>query len=105
ERVDLGAPPVEAGQAFRARTVRIRDVVDAPAEAVDFEHRIALRARQDPHRRIERAARGALRRAWGAGGGGGVHARPHALRGLWDAPNRRPTRPAAPATIPRRPMG
>ena len=45
---------------LQARAVRIRDVVNAPAEAVDFEHRVALLARQDPHRRIERAARGAL---------------------------------------------
>ena len=61
ERVDLGTPFVELGEPLRPRAVRIRDVVDAPAEAVDLVHRVALRLRQDPHRGIERAAGGALR--------------------------------------------
>ena len=34
----------------------IGDVVDLPAEAVDLEHRLALVARQDAHRGIERTA-------------------------------------------------
>ena len=34
----------------------IGDVVDLPAETVDLEHRLALRARQHAHRRVERTA-------------------------------------------------
>ncbi len=42
---------------------RVGDVVDLPAERIDLEHRVALRARQDAHRRVERAAGGALGRS------------------------------------------
>ena len=45
------------------RRGRVRDVIDQPAERIDLEHRLALRARQDPHRGVERAARGAAWRA------------------------------------------
>src|SRR5437868_6185449 len=39
-----------------ARPALIGDIVDLAAERIDFEHRLALRARHDAHRRIERAA-------------------------------------------------
>ena len=59
------APLRELLAALGMRRARIGDVVDQPAERVDFEHRLALRARQYPHRGVERAARGAARRAGG----------------------------------------
>ncbi len=64
--VDVGAPAVELAAALVARAARIRDVVDLPAERIDLEHRLALRARQDAHRGVERAAGRPLggRRVW-----------------------------------------
>ena len=47
---------LQRGQPLAPRPVGIGDVVDLPAEAVDLEHRLALFARQDAHRRIERTA-------------------------------------------------
>ena len=44
-----------------ARARIIGDVVDGAAERIDFKHRLALGARQDAHRGVERAARSALR--------------------------------------------
>ena len=56
QRVDVVAPLLERGQPLGPRAVGIGDVVDLPAETVDLEHRLALVARQDAHRRIERTA-------------------------------------------------
>ena len=56
QRVDIVAPLLQRGQPLGPRAVGIGDVVDLPAEAVDLEHRLALRARQDAHRRVERTA-------------------------------------------------
>src|SRR5258705_11399529 len=56
QRVDIIAPLLERGQPFGPRAVGIGDVVDLPAKAVDLEHRLALVARQDAHRGIERTA-------------------------------------------------
>jgi hypothetical protein len=47
---------LKRGQPFRPRPVGIRDIVDLPAKAVDLEHRLALLARQDAHRRVKRTA-------------------------------------------------
>ena len=71
--------------------VGIRDVVDQPAERIDLEHRLALRARQNPHRGVERAARGAARRA-GAWRFSWVWRRSSA-GDLLTAPGARPERP------------
>src|SRR5580698_814404 len=57
ECCDIVTPLLKCGQPLRPRPVGIRDVVDLPAKAVDLEHRLALLARQNPHRRVERAAR------------------------------------------------
>ena len=46
-----------------AGSAGIRDVVHLPTERVDFEHGVALCARQDPHRIVE----GAPRRPCGGG--------------------------------------
>src|SRR3974390_2228866 len=56
ERIDVVAPLLQRLQPFGARPVGIGDVVDLPAEAVDLKHRLALRTRQDAHRRVERTA-------------------------------------------------
>ena len=56
QRVDIVAPLLKRGEPLRPRAIRVRDVVDLPAKAVDLEHRLALRARQDAHRGVERAA-------------------------------------------------
>src|SRR5262249_14366594 len=58
ERVDVVAPLLKRGETLVTRPVRVSDIVDLAAEAVDLEHRLALRRRQDAHRRIERPARG-----------------------------------------------
>ena len=63
DRLDPRAPFAKPKPALGVRRGRIRDVIDQPAERIDFEHRLALRARQDPHRGVERAAGGAARRA------------------------------------------
>src|SRR5262249_4772255 len=63
ERIDIGAPALELLPAFGARSPRIRDVVDLAAKGIDFEHRLALRARQYAHRVIERATRRPLGRS------------------------------------------
>ena len=61
ERVDIGAPALRAARAARSRGPGVvGDVVDRAAERIDLEHRLALRARQDAHRGVERAAGGAL---------------------------------------------
>jgi hypothetical protein len=57
ERLDIVAPLLQRGQPLRARTIGIGDVIDLPAKAVDLKHRLALRARQNAHRRVERASR------------------------------------------------
>ena len=54
--VDIVTPLLKCCQPFRPRTVGIRDVVDLTAETVDLEHRLALLARQNPHRRVKRTA-------------------------------------------------
>ena len=56
QRVDIVAPLLQRGQPLGARAIGIRDVVDLPAKAVDLEHRLALLARQNAHRRVERTA-------------------------------------------------
>src|SRR4029078_9538196 len=63
KRLDPRAPFGKPKPALGMRLRRIRDVIDQPAERIDFEHRLALRSRQYPHRGVERAARGAARRA------------------------------------------
>ena len=57
ERVDIVAPLLQRGQPLVARAIGIGDVVDLPAKTVDLKHRLALRARQNAHRRVERASR------------------------------------------------
>jgi hypothetical protein len=44
------------------RRRRIGDIVDAPTERINFEHAVALQARQNPHGEIKRTAGGATRR-------------------------------------------
>src|SRR6185437_10828939 len=56
ERVDVVAPLLDRRQPFRPRPGGISDIVNLPAEIVDLEHRVALLARQDPHRCVEGAA-------------------------------------------------
>jgi hypothetical protein len=56
QRVDVVAPCLQRGAARLARARRVGDVIDLAAETVDLEHGLALRARQDAHRRVERAA-------------------------------------------------
>ena len=56
QRVDIVAPLLQRRQPRVARAIGIRDIVDLPAEAVDLEHRLALLARQNAHRRVERTA-------------------------------------------------
>src|ERR1700737_3540094 len=56
QRVDVIAPCLQRREPLVPRTIGIGDIIDLPAKAVDLEHRLALRARQDPHRRVERAA-------------------------------------------------
>ncbi len=61
ERVDVGAPAVELRAGAR-RAARVESAISSTcaAERIDLEHRLALRARQDAHRRVEGAARRAL---------------------------------------------
>src|SRR6185437_11021487 len=56
QRVNIVPPFLERGQPFRPRALRIRDIVDLPAETVDLEHGAALLARQNAHGRVERTA-------------------------------------------------
>src|ERR1700710_1607288 len=56
QRGDVIAPLLECCQPLGPRAVGIRDIVDLPAKTVDLEHRLALVARQDAHRGIERTA-------------------------------------------------
>ena len=56
QRIDIVAPLLQRGQPLGPRAVGIGDVVDLAAEAVDLEHRLALLARQNAHRRVERTA-------------------------------------------------
>jgi hypothetical protein len=56
ERRDIAPPGLQLRDPLRARTGTVSDVVDRPAERVNFEHRIALLRWQDAHRRIERAS-------------------------------------------------
>ena len=56
ERVDIAPPFGEGLPAAVTRPRFIRDVVDGAAEGINFKHRLAARARKNPHRRIERAA-------------------------------------------------
>ena len=53
KRIDIAPPLIQRLEAFRARTIGVGDVIDLTAETVDIEHRIALFARQDTHRRVE----------------------------------------------------
>src|SRR5262249_14702324 len=105
ERAHLRPPLVELRLALRPRAARVRDIVDAAAEVVDLIHGVALRLRQDTHCRVERAAGGALRRTGRCRTGrcGSVHARPHALRGAWDAVQTRPSRLRGPLHNPTSP--
>ena len=66
ERIDIVAPLLKRRQPLRPRTVGIGDVVDLPAKAVDLKHRLALLARQNPHRRVKRTAgrRRSVTRIW-----------------------------------------
>src|SRR6202051_2926702 len=54
--IDVVAPLLQRLEPLVARAVGIGDVVDLPAKAVDLEHRLALLARQNAHRRVERTA-------------------------------------------------
>ena len=73
-----------------ARARIVGDVVDGAAERIDFEHRLALRARQNAHAQIERAAGGALGRRSGF-----VHSRtPRLLRRGGETPAEPPGRAA-----------
>ena len=56
QRVDIVTPLLKRRQPFGPRTIGIGDVVDLPAKVVDLEHRLALLARQNAHRRVERTA-------------------------------------------------
>src|SRR6202171_3505440 len=56
QRVDVVTPLLKRGQPFGPRAIGIGDVVDLPAKAVDLKHRLALLARQNAHRRVERTA-------------------------------------------------
>ena len=62
---DVVAPAGKLATRCRARTSTVGNVVDGATERIDFEHGVALRLRQDAHRRVERAAG----RALSAGGG------------------------------------
>ena len=90
DRVDVGPPARQLLAPFLARPRVVGDVVDGAAERIDFEHRLALRARQDAHAGIERAAGGAL------GSRSGLpHSRtPRLLRRGGGAPAQAPGRPA-----------
>ncbi len=57
KRLDIAAPLRQRGAPWLARARIVGDVVDGAAERIDFEHRLALGARQNPHPGIERAAR------------------------------------------------
>ena len=57
--VDIAPPFGEGLPAAVTRARFVRDIVDGAAKGVNFKHRLAARARQNPHRRIERAAAGA----------------------------------------------
>ena len=79
--IHVGAPLLELLEARLARAPVVGDVVDRAAEAVDLEDGVAALARQDAHRRIERAAG----RAPGGNIGSGFadrHAGAHASCGL-----------------------
>src|SRR6266436_9687542 len=54
--VDIVTPLLQRGQPFGPRAIGIGDVIDLAAKTVDLEHRLALLARQDTHRRIKRTA-------------------------------------------------
>ena len=56
QRVDIVTPLLQRRQPLRPRPAGIGDVVYLPAKAVDLKHRLALRARQNAHRRVERTA-------------------------------------------------
>ena len=60
DRIDVGAPALQLFAPRLARPQIVGDVVNGAAERIDFEHRFALRPRQNPHAAIKRAARGAL---------------------------------------------
>jgi len=62
DRIDIAPPFRQCRKPRLARAGIVGDVIDGAAEGVDFEHRLALRARQNPHAGIERAAGGARRR-------------------------------------------
>jgi len=56
QRVDIVTPLLKRRQPLGPRAIGIGDVIDLPAKTVDLEHRLALLARQNAHRRVERAA-------------------------------------------------
>src|SRR5258708_32563770 len=53
---DVDTPWLTRRQPFGPRPIGIGDVVDLRAKAVDLKHRLALLARQNAHRRVERTA-------------------------------------------------
>jgi hypothetical protein len=59
ERVDVLPPDLQLLSTLVSRLTLliIGDVVDRPAERVNLKHGFALRARQNPHRRVKRATR------------------------------------------------
>src|SRR5215831_4804684 len=63
ERIDIVAPALELLAPFTTGAARIRDIVDLTAKGIDFEHGLALRARQYAHRVVERATRRPLGRS------------------------------------------
>ena len=75
-RINVGAPACQLLAARLARPGIVGNVVNGAAERVDLEHRLALRARQNAHARIKRAAGGALGRRSGL-----VHSRTPRLLG------------------------
>src|SRR5690242_3501340 len=57
QRFDVVSPLLQSGQPPRPWAIGICDVIDLTAKAVDLKHRLALLGRQNPHRRVKRAAR------------------------------------------------
>ncbi len=62
ERGDGVAPQLQAALLFIQLSGFVGDVVDLAAERINSEHRLPLLSRQQPHRPVERGARGAHRR-------------------------------------------
>ncbi len=56
QRIDPFAPLGQGRAPLRPRAAIVGDIVHRAAEGIDFEHRVALGARQNPHGGVERAA-------------------------------------------------